>query len=467
MTTSGRCSSPSSVCGAPCSTKAPTSCSSRASSPPVDTRRHGNTSTRPRRCSDASSGSSRRRRCAAPAGGGSPMPRPASRREPWPHRCSSQAAPPWPPAPSTPGWSACAGPPTEREQAGDEHLEAACLFELGAALVHAVRSHDDEGAVAAAAQRRPGRVARRPPSGRRRLSRAGLRRRARRAPAVRRHPPAGRPAACRRRRPAAGRDRQRRTRSTSPTGVITTRRSPSTAQPSNGPRQAANHRRVAWSLGLGSWAHLRVGDLDRAADWARRCLALVADTTMGVVPALAAGRACRDRPGRRSRPARRSAMTSTTPSPSAAPSADPCWEGATARAIALDPCRRRRTRRALEWIDQSRRRCLRETDTYVAVHAAILDTEATISAAAGQQARADAAGRALVALAARCHICTRTPRQEGLHNGAAEPIRLSAIHRLRRAKQPAGALRQPSPTGRGQQPPLDRRLDPESDRLDA
>ena len=38
------------------------------------------------------------------------------------------------------------------------------------------------------------------------------------------------------------------------------------------------------------------------------------------------------------------------------------------------------------------------------MQAAILDTEATISAAAGQQTRADAAGRALVALAARCHM---------------------------------------------------------------
>ena len=97
-------------------------------------------------------------------------------------------------------------------------------------------------------------------------------------------------------------------------------------------------------------------------------------------------------------------MTSTTPSPSAAPSGDPCWEGATARAIGLTHAAVGEHDKALEWIDQSRRRCLRETDTYVAMHAAILDTEAIISSAAGQQARADEAGRALVALAARCHM---------------------------------------------------------------
>ena len=73
-------------------------------------------------------------------------------------------------------------------------------------------------------------------------------------------------------------------------------------------------------------------------------------------------------------------MTSTTPSPSAAPSATPAGRG-NSSAIGLTHAALGEHDRALEWIDQSRRRCLRETDTYVAMHAAILDTEATISAA--------------------------------------------------------------------------------------
>ena len=148
---------------------------------------------------------------------------------------------------------------------------------------------------------------------------------------------------------------------------------------------------------------LRAGDLDRAADWVQRSLALVADTrwvsfrpwplavsaeinlVAGVDP-LALRHDLDDA----------FALSCTL--------RDPCWEGATARAIPLTRAAVGEHHEALEWIDQARRRCLRETDTYVAMHAAILDTEATISTAAGEPARADQAGRALVALAARCHM---------------------------------------------------------------
>ena len=178
-----------------------------------------------------------------------------------------------------------------------------------------------------------------------------------------------------------------------------------------------NHRRVAWSLGLGSWAQLRVGDLDRAAEWAQRCLALVADTrwvsfrpwplAMVAEIELAAGA---DPLALRHDLADAFALSCTLE--------DPCWEGATARAIALTHAAVGEHDQALEWIDQSRRRCLRETDTYVGMHAAILDTDATISASAGQAARADAAGRALVALAARCHMDHFLARGLQFVNGA-------------------------------------------------
>ena len=330
------------------------------------------------------------------------MPRPAYRPGPWLHRCSSQAAPPWPPAPSTPGWSACAEPPTAARKAGDEHLEAVCLFELGAALVHAVRSHDDEGAVllqhsadlaashgdhrlAADAHRELGYVdalAGRRPS-------AGI------------HLQAARQLAGDDVQLLAGigsvhafnlADWGHHDEAIAEYGAAIERA-----------EAGPNHRRVAWSLGLGSWVQLRVGDLDRAADWVQRSLALVADTrwvsfrpwplAVSAEINLAAGA---DPAALRHDLDDAFALSCTL--------GDPCWEGATARAIALTHAAVGEHDAALEWIDQSRRRCLRETDTYVAMHAAILDTEATISAAAGQQARADEAGRALVALAARCHM---------------------------------------------------------------
>ena len=121
--------------------------------------------------------------------------------------------------------------------AGDEHLEADCLFELGAALVHAVRSHDDEGAVllqhsadlaasqgdhrlAADAHRELGYID----------SLAGRRA----AASITFRTPGGSlvtTSSCWRGSAAC-------TLSTSPTGVVTTKRSPSTAPPSSGPRQA-------------------------------------------------------------------------------------------------------------------------------------------------------------------------------------------------------------------------------------
>ena len=53
--------------------------------------------------------------------------------------------------------------------------------------------------------------------------------------------------------------------------------------------------------------------------------------------------------------------------------ADPCWEGATARTIALAHRAAGDIEAALDWIDRARHHCLRETDVFVALHAAILD----------------------------------------------------------------------------------------------
>jgi hypothetical protein len=83
---------------------------------------------------------------------------------------------------------------------------------------------------------------------------------------------------------------------------------------------------------------------------------------------------------------------------------DPCWEGTTARVIARAWASDGRPGEALEWIEDARVRCLRETDVFVAMHAAILTTDAEISLSAGQAERAEQAARALVSLAARTHM---------------------------------------------------------------
>jgi hypothetical protein len=90
--------------------------------------------------------------------------------------------------------------------------------------------------------------------------------------------------------------------------------------------------------------------------------------------------------------------------------ADPCWEGATARTLALAAAADDDLDRALAWISRARDSCLRETDAFVAMHAAILATDAELAAAAGDAERAESSARTLVALAAHTHMDTHLAR---------------------------------------------------------
>ena len=90
--------------------------------------------------------------------------------------------------------------------------------------------------------------------------------------------------------------------------------------------------------------------------------------------------------------------------------ADPCWEGATARAISLAHAADGELDEARLWIDQALSRSQRVTDTYATVQAAILATSAELSAAAGDGVRTEHYARSLVALAARAHLDHYLPR---------------------------------------------------------
>jgi hypothetical protein len=84
--------------------------------------------------------------------------------------------------------------------------------------------------------------------------------------------------------------------------------------------------------------------------------------------------------------------------------ADPCWEGGTARVLALRELEIGRPVEALSWMDEARRRVCRETDVYVAMQAAILATDIDVSSHLGHEERRASSARALLELAARAHM---------------------------------------------------------------
>lgn len=60
--------------------------------------------------------------------------------------------------------------------------------------------------------------------------------------------------------------------------------------------------------------------------------------------------------------------------------------------------------RALEWLAEARKRCVRETDVYVALLVEILADQARASAKLGHAAQASACTREGLSLAARAHM---------------------------------------------------------------
>lgn len=298
------------------------------------------------------------------------------------------------------------------ERAGDRQLAATCLVELGSALVHAVRSHDDEGAVL-------------------------LRQGARLAAEVGDHRVGvhafrelGYVDALAGRRPTALEHLRQATglagddpellagvHSVSAFNLGDWGRFEEAigeyALARELARQTGSARREAWTLGLGAWVQLAAGDLAEARAWTRACLDLTGSTrwvafrpwpvAVLAETELADGSV--------------SAATRTDLDEAFALScslADPCWEGATARMIALAHAADGELDAARTWIEQALHRSRRCTDTYAAMLAAVLATSGELSAAAGDGVRAEQEARSLLALAARAHLDHYLPRAVAL-----------------------------------------------------
>lgn len=286
------------------------------------------------------------------------------------------------------------------EQSGDDRVLGRCLRELGTALVHSVRSHDDEGAllleraanVAASAGDGPT------------------------AAAARRE--LGYIDALAGRRPAAQVHlAEAETLADGETDLLAAIRSVRAFNLTDWgrvdegldeweialdlARSAANPRRVAWALGLGGWAQVRAGRHDAAATWLRECLAVVSSSgwiSFRPWPTAALAEAELTDSGVGSAVDLHHEFTLSCQL------ADPCWESATARALALRAAALGNSAEALTWVDEARRRVGRETDVYVGMQGAILATDIQLSTRQGEHDRAATSGRALLELAARTHM---------------------------------------------------------------
>ncbi|WP_112238227.1 tetratricopeptide repeat protein [Kribbella monticola] len=89
---------------------------------------------------------------------------------------------------------------------------------------------------------------------------------------------------------------------------------------------------------------------------------------------------------------------------------DPCWEGMAARGLGLLSAGRGDDAGATSWLDQAATRSSREPDRYQWVHAHVLDTAITAALARDDEARARPLVTRLTALAARCELRELTVR---------------------------------------------------------
>ena len=287
---------------------------------------------------------------------------------------------------------------SEAEKLNDKTMLAQALLELGAGLVHAIRGFDEEGAVlvrqAAELAKAPG------------LSSL-------RASALRE---LGYVEALAGRRPAAAAYLEKACRLTNEAerlagihGVIgfnlvdwgRTDEGLAHFNKAVNHAQACNSaRREIWALGLGARGLIAKGDYSAACLWLDRCLKLVDQQRwMAFRPwpvALRAEALLRlgTKPAEL-RPALEAAFALSCQL------ADPCWEGAVSRAMALTFEAEGDHLQALNWAQEAWTRSLRDVNRYVALQVDILEDQARLTRACGDEIAARRLAQDWVALAAR------------------------------------------------------------------
>ena len=288
------------------------------------------------------------------------------------------------------------------EAAGDDALLGQCLYELGTALVHAVRGHDDEGTIMLEQAVQLARAA-----GDTATAVAALRERGYADALAGRRPEADHHLSAALELADGG------TRLLAGVHAIAGFNLCDWGRYEHGlehyelaldaSRSTGERRRETWTLGLGGWALLRSGHAAAGVTWLEDSLALADELRW---------RAFEPWPLAALAEAQLAEMHGEPPSPSefercfamSCQLDDPCWEGASGRILALYHARRGDLAGALRWIEEARVRCARKTDIWAGMLGTILLTAAELRSQARDFPGADAAARDFVAFAARTHL---------------------------------------------------------------
>ena len=295
----------------------------------------------------------------------------------------------------------------DAEKIRDSHLQAKATFELGTALVHAVRGYDDEGAILL---RQSTELARQ--AGSAGIASAGFRE-------------LGYVDALAGRRPAAAQYLSDAT-SLAPDddslagihGVIgfnlvdwgkVDEGLEHFAISLDHARKAGNRRREIWSLGIGAWGLLAADRLDEADAWLELSLALSDEQRwIAFRPwpiALLSESKIRQKQDPATLRTRLEEAFATS-----CQLGDPCWEAAVARSMALTYGAIEDLPSAQHWLSEAHRRCGRDTDAYAALQVEILANQVDLYVRQSRMELADATAREWVSLAARTHSNTHVAR---------------------------------------------------------
>lgn len=167
-------------------------------------------------------------------------------------------------------------------------------------------------------------------------------------------------------------------------------------------RAADNRRREIWSLGIGAWGVLRSERPEEARDWLIKCLDLCDEVRWLAfrpwpVALLAEVRLAVHKISNSAMSDLEEALALSNQL------ADPCWQAAAARSIALIKTDARDFDGASKWLAHARKRCCSVTDLYAGLQVEILADQVRLSNLRGDDPSAAVLARELLTLVARTH----------------------------------------------------------------